>query len=486
TVNAHSTTYQNFYLKRVRNTPPEVVSYSPMWNEGDPALLCSTPIVLQFNWDMDIESVKNAFSVEPAVEGTIKWEDTNYRMVFTPTDAYEVNTLYTVHLDKSAKHGGGTEMENDFEFKFYTQGRNHLNVLAMFPDEGDKVHYKSGAYVEFRTDSLLDAHDLYTHFHVYDKAGEELDFNKRNIKNNKKGDPYGYIRLPLLKALTPGDEYKFVVDNDLCDTVGIHLPAELSVNFTATDASLDAPEGSEVVDDFETMTLAVDDQFSEDVKTSTLSLATDAMSGSKSLQLKYEFTSPNSGKMRFNYPQAEASPRLLEESGLVFVKGQTLGISVNGDMSYNTLYAIFEHEGLEEIVPLTQITYHGWRYCNVALDMLPDDVPCKLVGFEFEKNATLMGSSGTVKFDALMREPTSGISTTTLLGVHVGPNPASEYLVAEADCYISGVELLDSNGRVIARHAGNFINVSNIASGVYFMRVWVNGFSSTHKVVVSH
>ena len=46
TVNANEPTYQNFYLKRVRDTPPVVVDYSPVWNEGDPAVKCSEQIVL--------------------------------------------------------------------------------------------------------------------------------------------------------------------------------------------------------------------------------------------------------------------------------------------------------------------------------------------------------------------------------------------------------------------------------------------------------
>ena len=75
----------------MRNTPPEVVSYSPVWNDGDDPVLCNTPVVINFNWDMDIPSTEAAFEISPAVEGSFTWEDTNYRLVFTPTDAYDVS-----------------------------------------------------------------------------------------------------------------------------------------------------------------------------------------------------------------------------------------------------------------------------------------------------------------------------------------------------------------------------------------------------------
>ena len=44
TVTANTPTYQNFYLKRVRATPPVVVDYSPVWNDGDPAVMVCTRI----------------------------------------------------------------------------------------------------------------------------------------------------------------------------------------------------------------------------------------------------------------------------------------------------------------------------------------------------------------------------------------------------------------------------------------------------------
>lgn len=96
---------------------------------------------------------------------------------------------------------------------------------------------------------MLNAYNIASYFHVYDKDGNELSYNKRNVKYGKRGDDYGYCRLSLLKALTPGESYRLVVDKALSDTAGLHLENQESCNFTAVDAG--EAKSCTVVDDFE-------------------------------------------------------------------------------------------------------------------------------------------------------------------------------------------------------------------------------------------
>lgn len=477
-VTANAKTYQNFDLKRVRDTPPEVVEYSPQWGEGDDPVLCSTPIVLQFNWDMDTESVEEAFELEPAVEGTIKWEDTNYRLIFTPDDAYDVDTDYTLTLKKTAKHGGGTEMVEDFVLKFRTTSRNHINKLAMFPEEGDKVHYKAGAYIEFRTDSLLNSKDLYTLFHIYDKDGNDVEINKRNIKNNKKGDDYGYIRLALLKALNPDEQYKVVIDREVSDTVGIHLAEPLTFNFTAVDAAAQTTEAS-VVEEFESA-----DGFtaaSTDVEGMTASVTanTDKLFGSKSLQLNYTFPNDEENEVVVNIDKT------LETT---FSSVDKIALYIMGDMSFNQLNLLFTSENRDVVkVPVADVTFHGWRHVTQPLSALPDGEKFHLTGISLVKNETVMGRTGAIRLDNLLLENPVGLEDLkTNSTVKVMPNPASDYLVATADVYITGVELINTSGQVLVRNASNYINVSDIPAGVYFVRVYTGNMVTTHKVAVAH
>ena len=477
-VKANAKTYQNFDLKRVRDTPPAVVSYTPQWSEGDAPLLCNTPIVLQFNWDMDTESVEDAFELEPAVEGTIKWEDANYRLVFTPNDAYDVNTDYVLTLKKSAMHGGGTPMEDDFILNFRTQSRNHIKKLAMFPEEGDEVHYKAGAYVEFRCDSMLTSKDLYTLFHIYDQDGNDVDINKRNIKNNKKGDDYGFIRLSLLKALNPGEDYMIVVDKEVSDTAGLHLTEPITINFKAVDASTMAAE-SLAIEEFENAgDFALSLPESEGV-TGSLTLSSDKLFGNKSLQLGYTFPGDAENEIMVNMNTPPA---------VTFNSTDKVGLYVMGDMSYNKLNLYFSSPNRGVVkVPLTDVTFHGWRYVDALLADLEDGENYVFAGFSFEKNGTVMGRSGSICLDNLVKESAVGIDdVSTISNVKLMPNPASDYVVVTADGYITGVELLNASGQVLVRNASNYINVSDIPAGVYFVRVYTGATITTHKVAVAH
>ena len=402
-------------------------------------------------------------------------------MIFTPDDAYDVNTLYTVTLKKSAQHGGGTEMERDFTMQFTTQGRNHLNTLALWPREGCKVHFKT-VNSEFRTDSLLQSKDLFNLFRIKDKDATEQAWNKRSIKNNKSGDAYGYIRLPLTKDLVAGDDYVLEIDREVSDTAGIHLPAAQVIHFKAVDMGSEKP-GSVVLFDGESADGAA---VTGNYASAALSTSTTRLLGSKSLQLKYDFTGVT------NEAQAVINLSELPQQG--FARGDTLGVHVWGDMSCNALKVVLAPADDSAIAPievdLGNIDFHGWQY----LTCVPSNGGnYRLTGFKLshdtEGSRAKMGVSGTLLIDDVLYQKTSGesgIGHVALAGVKVMPNPASDYLVASADGLIQGVELYDMAGALVARHAGNYINVSDITSGVYAFKVYVNGLISTHKVVVSH
>ena len=465
TVRANEPTYQNFYLKRVRDTPPVVVDYTPVWNEGDPAVKCSQEIVLSFNWDMDSVTTCDAFTLDPPVEGSFRWEDSYYRLVFTPDDAFDVNTLYTFTLKKSAEHGGGTPMEEDFTMQFYTQPRNHLTELAVFPYEDAPVHFKTPS-VELRVDSMLDTYNLFTRLRVLDSEGTELDWNKRSIKYNKRGDDYGFIRITLTRDIEPGKDYHLILDRDIADTAGIHLPAARDILFHGVDAGADKPEMT-VIDGFETAD-GYEANDPVDAVETKLATSTDRLFGSKSLQVTYDMTDKS---------MIDITPK----NALVvdYSEGDTLGIHVWGDMSYNKLFSCFSNGeyGIGQF--LGTIDFHGWRYLTVPIDNLPDN-SYKFDGFRILRGNELMGTTGTIRFDNLLRAESSGINELSLAGVKV--KCEGDYIVASADTWIEGLELLDMQGRVVAAIGGNCLNVSRMAPGVYLVRVHINGTTATQKV----
>ena len=470
TVQANASTYQNFYLKRVRDTPPVVANYSPVWHEGDPAVKCSTPIVLSFNWDMDSATTCGAFTLDPPVEGTFRWEDSYYRLVFEPVDAFDVNTLYTLTLKKSAEHGGGTPMEEDFVMRFYTQQRNHLEELAVFPYEGAPVHYTKPT-VELRVDSLLDTYNLFNRLRVLDSEGNELPWNKRSIKYNKSGDDYGYVRIPLTRDIEVGKQYHLILDVDIADTAGIHLPAARDIAFTGVDAGIDKP-GMEVVEPFENADDYAISDYPEAPATLSLATSTERLFGSKSLQLTYDYGDRD----------AFLLTHLNGTWNTSFVRGDTLGLHVWGDMGYTEILANFSSASGRVSVPLCVVDFHGWRYVTAPLDALLPGEDYGFSGFTLRRTHEVMGKSGAIRFDNLPKMECSGIDEVRLANMQVSVN--GDYIVVSADTWVQGVELLDIQGRSLKATGGNCLNVSQAAPGVYLVRVHINGRTATQKIAI--
>ena len=474
TVEANAPTYQNFYLKKVRDTPPVVVDYSPVWQEGDPAVKCSTSIILSFNWDMDSVTTCDAFTLDPPLEGNFSWEDSYYRLVFTPKDAFDVNTLYTLTLKKTAEHGGGTPMEEDFTMQFYTQPRNHLSELAVFPYEGAPVHFKTPS-VELRVDSLLDSYNLFQKLRVLDSEGNELAWNKRSIKYNKRGDDYGFVRIPLTKDLEVGKDYHLILDVDIADTAGIHLPAARDIVFQGVDAGADKP-GMEVVEDFEEFIWASGSNFYYGDNAGLYpsieySQSSNALFGQKSMQLDYDFDQC----IAMDFCQSS-------DMGwdMVFAAGDTVGLHVFGDMSYNCLDLLLVNSERDTVkVPLPRLDYHGWRYVSTTIDRQIEG-KYAFLGFRLDRGHELMGKTGTIRFDNLLKKEAAGIDELKLANMQL--RVADDYIVVSADTWVQGIELIDVNGRTVKASGNNCLNISQVEPGIYLVRVHINGRTATQKV----
>jgi len=472
-VTANMPTYQNFYLKRVRSTAPEVIAYSPMWSDNDPAVKCSEVITLDFNWDMDTASTEAAFTLDPPVEGKFTWQDSYFRLVFTPDDAFDVNTLYTLTLKKSAQHAGGMPMADDFTMQFYTQGRKHLTELAVFPYEAAPVHLKSPT-VEFRADSLLDNYNIISQLRVLDSDGNEMAWNKRSIKYNKDGDDYGSIRIPLVKNLVEGEHYTLVLDRSIADTAGIHLSTERLYDFVGVDAGAEKP-GTQVVADFDDAD-AYSVSVQDDQNSAALTAATDCLFGDHSLQVSYTLASGTDAALSINAAQP---------SSLAFTRGDTLGIHICGDMSYNRVAALLTADDDANAVvtaDLGQVDYHGWRYVSLPLTDLQAGCNYHFVGITVTRGDAVMGRSGTIKFDNLLHAASTGIREVAVAGVTV--TCSHDYVVASGDGFIQGLQLLDVNGQSVTAASGNVLNVSHVTPGVYLVRVYLNVCVSTHKVLI--
>lgn len=473
-VQADLVTYANMRLNKIRLTAPEVVSYSPVWSEGDEALLCNTPVTVEFNWDMDTEATAAAFSIEPAVEGTVTWEDLNYRLVFTPAKAYETNTEYTVTIGTGATHAGGMTMEQPVQFKFRTTDRNFMEILGYYPKEGDEVHYH-GATIEFRFDKRPNVSPILSQVTCEDADGNPVKFNNRGILSSKAKDPYGFFRIPFQGDLVPGKLYTLHISDRVSDRDGITIQNGMDITFRAVDAGADKPDAA--TENFEDASIYV---FDEDQSIAVASQAVTVNSAKalfgNALSLAYSFAEEQ-GEVSWHRTATDVS----------IVPGSIVGIHVNGDLSGNELYLQCSSELGDKFIEVCRLDFLGWKYIEVPATALEGTDPYLLSGIKIVRVPGMASGSGTVMLDRLSgRDNGSGVNDVEVSTITVHPNPASQYLVANGDIHILSVELVNMEGATVARAAGNIINVEAVPEGHYFLLVTTANGRTAHRVIVNH
>lgn len=481
TVKADQATYANVKLNMVRSTPPVVSSYSPVWKEGDEPMLCNTPIVFNFNWDMDRESTEKAFSITPAVEGEFEWSDANFTMTFKPTKPYNISTEYTVKLDVTAEHAGGMKMENPVEFKFLTTNRNFMEMLGNYPKDGDKVHYK-GAALELRFDMFPNVVPILNQISATDSKGNTLSFNKRSMKYSKKGDTYGYFRLPVTGDLTVGENYHLVISSEVGDKDGITLQHGYEIDFTAVDASEDAGDLT-VIDGLDDVTpYSYNEDQSVGVTKVTAGAGGSSMKliGTNSLKVDYTLQSDLDVPGEVMISRSEGTAETVTPSDV-------LSVRVYGDLTANELYAQFTSETAVKYVKIATLDFLGWENIDVALTDLEGSAPYELTGFKIVETPSLMSKAGVVYIDNVAKHKDAGVENVEVSNITIHPNPASEYIIANGDALVKSLELTSMNGQLVMKASGNVLNVSETPAGAYLVKVtMVSGITTVKKVIIRH
>lgn len=476
-VTANNVTYQNLALDRTRSTAPEVVKYSPVWKDGDADLACNVPVVIDFNWDMDVESVEKNFSITPAVEGTIRWEDSQYRLVFEPKRAYDTNTLYTVRIGKDAMHPAGMKFKEDFVMQFRTDNFNTYEVATSSPSEGALVHYKT-PLVEFRFNCQPTTAKLQDQIVIKNSAGVAQSYSVRSRKFSKPGDDYGYFQIKLSKDLVVGEQYTVEVSGDVCDENGIKLAAPMKFNFTAVDAAVDNAVVTAVDNLDADGALVKDEEAAAGCKTLTVARNTSTkLEGAAAYKVDYVFEALEGGNAAVKFATAPAA---------AFTNANMISLKVYGDLSGNQLKAVFANGAEKKTVSLGALDYLGWKDVKASLEGIGEG-SYTLQGFVVEQVGNAYGKKGIIYLDKVAQGAAAdGVATVEIAGLRIYPNPASELLIANADGTILGVEVLTLDGRTVARTTTNVVNVSDLAEGAYIAKVYTLSGCESRQIVVKH
>lgn len=475
TVEKDKTTYMNFMLNKVRDTPPEVVEFTPNPAAGE-LVKCATPITFKFNWDVDVESARNAFTITPAVDGVITFEDSQYKMIFTPNKPFDTNTLYTVKLAKSLMHPAGLSMVNDFTFQFTTDQRNRLLMVAHTPKSNDSLHF-TGSVFEFRFDKALDPILAKDGIKIFDDSGNELSKNLRSVKINKVTLPHGSMAFNLLNDLVVGKNYTVKMDRTLIDKDGVDIVDPIQYTFKAMDVRV---ANKPIVETFETLNSFVYDasQSSGVTSAQTLRSTTAKLFNSYSYSYSYTFSGAKEGAVVYKVPTPS----------ITVVKDKVLGLHIYGDLSRNELQLQFTAADDIRFVQLTDLDFMGWKFAEVKLNTLPTGQEYKLTGIKVVQKEDILTQTGLFYLDDMLLYDQLVSSVNPLMaewGVKVYPNPATDRVrVVYPGTSEPRLSLYTLSGELVRSMVGSELDVTAVSVGTYLLKVELNDLTSTYPLII--
>lgn len=451
-----------FELNKIRNTPPQVISYTPNVALTD-SVIASTDIVLNFNWDMDEASTRAAFSITPAVEGTLTFEDSQYRLRFTPTMPLEKSTLYTVKLDKSAKHPDNLSMEEDFVFQFVTQSRNRLGLIEGYPKNGSKSVYATKPLFMLIFDKTLDNATARENINVLNGNGTSLSKITRSVVFNKVGAPYGDMYFELTDPLVAGNEYTLRIGGEVMDNTGVKVVEPIDIRFTASAVAV---TDKTVVDDFEVAGKYTYEatQSEKDTLSTIARSTTQKLFGSAAYRIRTTFKDVIASSV-----YKIATPAATTETNKVF------GLHVYGDLSGNELQLQFRSVTAENVVvylKLCELNFKGWEFVEAELN---ETANFQLTGIRVVRKNGLLSKSTDIHIDNLLQyaEPISGlISNKFNPNISIYPNPATDiFHVKTEENALPLLQLYSLNGVLLKATNDNQMSVSEFEAGTYLLKV---------------
>ncbi len=476
-VKANETSYGHIRPNKIRNTPPAVVDYSPKALTADTLMLASSIIRFKFNWDVDIESAKSAFSITPAVAGQFVFKESNFVMEFVPNMPLDTTTVYTVKLAKTLKHYDGLNMVEDFIFSFKTMNRNKLSVLASYPLAGEtNIDFKVPTFtVVF--DKKLQTGELSNGVQVYDKQGKALTKNLRSVRNNLAPEPLGSTSFTLAQDLVPGQQYVLKLAKGIKDVDGVYLTDTLNFPFIATDERV---VDKKVVETYETSgKYMYEPTLSVNVASATVTTSSATkLFGNYSNNMKFSFSSDVGGSVVYKVtnPEVEAT------------NDSTIGLHIFGDLSGNEMYLLFASESDMKEIRVDSIHYGGWKFVEIVLTELKPETAYKFTGYKVVQRDAPLSKIGNIFIDNMLLygAPVTSVSSEKVSRVSVYPNPASEIIQVKKDAnqVVESMELYSLQGRLIKKSQQHFMILTGVPEGTYVIKLKLNDGVITKPVII--
>ncbi len=232
-------TFKDFDM--ISTIPPSITGTYPA--NADTNILDFRGVRVSFSRPMNKDSVEQAFSIEPGLDGSFKWLDGD-NVLFYETENMLTNTEYTVTVDSTAedKYGNSLDANGDgvtgdgFSFSFKTGNDESAPVLKFQYPAYNKKDIELLPVLMYEYDESIDSVSiLSTPITVSNNSNYTIvnGLSKYYTVNNKTVFNY----FPLEK-LEPSTRYLINIQSGFADIFGNATQSELVFPFTTGDQDL--------------------------------------------------------------------------------------------------------------------------------------------------------------------------------------------------------------------------------------------------------
>jgi len=467
------------------NAAPSVVSFSP--TDGETNVKNADTISISFSYIMNTASTEAAFSISPAVQGTFIWTNSNQTLNFKVNGSFSKTTTYTVKLDTSAYNIYNKKLDKALSFSFTTGSRNKLSIVQTYPAVSQN-NISTTAQFKVLFDAAVPYTNLVGKVELYN--GSDVKQAVASVKISTQADGKGVLFFEPKNAMASNTIYYLLFNDKIVDANGIPLSEIVKVPFV-TDA--EKYVSGTVVDNFESIsTLSV-------AKTNSGSTGIDTNSTNIAFAVDRKISGQGSGKI--NYVFNSANGRCLINDNNTADISNNFGIWIFGDLSMNTIDAVFNINGSNVSVLLDTLNWSGWKLKHVPASALAGTGKKMFAGLAI--NRTVNGAaSGSVYFDdaqydvvTSVKENTPDVAKMNYTLYQNYPNPFNPSTTIQYSVGSRGfvsIKVYDVLGREMAalvneeQAAGTHSVEFNkpLASGIYYYTLRAGDYSMTRKMII--
>ncbi|MBI5730582.1 MAG: Ig-like domain-containing protein, partial [Ignavibacteriales bacterium] len=472
--------------------PPKIISYAPADSVNEVSNV--SPIVIDFDIRMNITETQNAFSITPAVNGTISWNAAYTKLTFTPTKSYVSGTKYLVTITTSAKTHFGIYLPQKKNFSFTT--RSKLNLVSTYPVSGVS-NISTTVLMRLVFDKGIDASTLVQKISVADSLGNLLALTANQAKYSA-----GIIEFESKVPLNNNTLYKITVREGIGDveyvkflqTVTIEFRTEKNLTFTGNIL-----EGFETENVWQSPLLSSNTQGVVSNQTSFSILNQRKISGE------------NSGRLDYTFSGQDGTIELALVNPITLGTNPTseFGVWIFGDAGNNILeYRFIRQNSIVEKVKIDTINWTGWKMKKILLNQIPGSGSIQFKSINVLQS-TVGSLTGRLFFDDCLTNIVTDIYSDGYIPNEFRleqnfPNPFNpettiQYTIPSVETRRGEslqhviLKVYDMLGREVAalvnenKTPGNYeikFNAGGLASGIYFYRLQAGNFTASKKLIL--